>query len=130
MEQTRFRTVPTGVEVLRELQLDERPRAVEGECFSLGLWVETSLNDTVQKDVLTLYVDRLPVGHFDEHINPHPNGDDDIRTMATIIPGSEQFEISIFLERGKAQRDGALVRVSTNMETIILRYLEQHDKGA
>lgn len=124
MDQTRFMTVDTGDEVIRQLDMDGRLSAEEGDTFALRLNVAISYEDEVVEQSFTLIASRI------KHRMPayeHPNGDDVYETTAQIESVGESFAVSVTLPLGRTSFEGACVTVSTEMERIILEYIARRD---
>lgn len=93
--------------------------------FHMELTVAMRYTDSVEDGKITLLVD----GISERPAYIHPNGDHVFATWARIEPEGEPFRISITPPIGVSHIEGAAVVVSTEMERIILEYLERHDKA-
>ena len=123
MDQTRFNTVLTADEVIRQL-LNDEPQATKETTFKLDLIVPIHFSDEVIEKSMTLIVDCYT------KVNPaftHANKDDVHATTARIEPEGELFKIDITRHHATGRMEGASVTVSHQMERIILEYLARHD---
>lgn len=127
LDQTRFISVQTGDEVIRQLYLKDDLRKIEGDNFTLNLVVSIPFADEVVDGTITLIVDRPTARRV---VYQHPNGDVVFQTTARLEPHGEAFEISLTPPNGTSDFEGAAVTVSPKMERIILDYLDRRDRGA
>ncbi len=123
MDQTRFTTVASGDAIIRQLYASGDPTNPMENPFPLELIVQMRYTDSVEDGKMTLLVDGIT-----EPVFEHPNGDRIFKTRARIEPEGESFQVTITPLIGVSHIQGACVVVSTEMERIILEYLERQDK--
>jgi hypothetical protein len=126
VDQTRFTTVQSGDEVIRQLYLKDELRKTEGNTFILGLSVSIPFSDEVLDGTIHLYVERIR----GPEVYQHPNGDHVFETLARVEPNGEPFEISLTPPLGTSHYEGALATVSEEMQRIIMEYLDRDDRIA
>ena len=124
MDQTRFTTVASGDDIIKQLYASGDPKAPVENPFPMALTVAMRYNDAVEDGEITLLTD----GISERPAYVHPNGDHVFATWARIEQDGEPFQISITPPIGVSHIEGAAVVVSTEMERIILEYLERQDK--
>lgn len=125
MDQTRFTTVASGDVIIKQLYASGDPTNPEENPFSMELTVAMRYTDSVEDGKIALLIDGIT---SEQLAYVHPNGDHVFATWARIEPEGEPFQISITPPIGVSHIEGAAVVVSTEMERIIIEYLERQDK--
>ena len=121
MDQTRFVTLQKGIEVARDLLLPEAKRRIKGESFMLSL-VEPVPRADASENPLDIIVDRV-------NTRQHPgftlaNGDIVVNATARLPLVGQHFKISLTFNLEHMEDTGAEVRVSKDMERLILARFE------
>lgn len=124
MGQTRFTTVATASEVIRQLILKDELQATEGKTFELKLVVPTYYADAIDWGTITLIVDRNNKVKADYTFK---NGDDIFVTNARLEPGGKSFRIDITMPFRSNSIDSASVTVPDEFYRLMLELHPQDD---
>lgn len=124
LDQTRFITVATADELIRQYYLKDELQAIEGTTFELKLKLDDSSSDKITGGSMTLIADRRNTTH---PAFTHANQDDVLQTFARVETGGEPFQIDLTLPYGTSSNEGAQVTVSPEMDRIIFEYIARQD---
>jgi len=121
VDQTRFKTQETGLQVAKDLELSVEQRAIDGDSFELSLVVlPYGMPSSAELEVLLqIIVDRPSPTALDDAYRL-ANGDRVVDTTARFQPDGESFKISILFQMEKMHDEGADVVVSKDVEQIIV----------
>ncbi len=118
MVQSRFVTVESGDEVIGGLYA----AASSGGLLELNLVVLVPGLDVVSEGVFTIFVERLGA---EGPVFVHPNGDVVLLSRGFVEEGGESFVVSVSPPIGESHMVGAVVRVGSEFEGVVGRFLRK-----